>query len=372
MKTSLLSLAGFFPAVLIAPLCAQSPGAIVITTPGSATWIEEITPTGTRTIFSIGANSIFQWNDGFSLTPGSELVFDFLGGDSVVNVLGGNGVNFIGGNVTSNGNVSFVSPQADLLVSGNIAAKSVTLTTLNVDPGALLSAGNVTFSGNPASATGLTITGSIRATGGDIVLSGQRVTVTDTATLHAKGSAMIAGGSVVQLDRNSATRKLKATSGDGFVYHLGNTKAGRIEVAAGADFVHKGRLDAPRIFLEVGQNGKILKESGGILVGQVTLNGVIQKGVEGKPHEGDATSSLSPSTLKMPAIKRPDGSTVSASRTVVSNVPVSASADTARDRKSAGGSVASRAKGSSKQPMLQRASFFGMRGGSEPVKADKR
>ncbi|WP_265595037.1 hypothetical protein [Haloferula sp. BvORR071] len=373
MKTSLLPLAGILPAALVAPLFAQLPGNLTNTTPGSATWTQVATPTGTRTIFTITSDSVFEWDSGFSLTAGNELVFDFLSGNSVVNVLGGTGVNLISGNVTSNGNVSFVSPHADLVVNGNITGKSVTLSTLNADTAALLGHnGTVTFSGPAGSMTGLMVCGSIQATNGDVLLAGQRVTVTRDAQLRAKGSVLMGSGSRVDLDRDSATRKLKATSGDGFVYHLGNSKAARIEIAAGADFLHKGRLEAGRIFLEVGKDGKVLKEGGGIVVGKVEVNGVVQKGVDGGPHDADEAAALNPSTLKMPAITRPNGSRVSESRTVVSNVPVSASADSVRDRKPGSDAMASNNSGKGAKPMLQRASFFGMRGGSETVKAEKK
>lgn len=374
MKTSLLALAGMIPAAFVAPLHAQLPGNFVNSAPGTASWSQETTASGIRTIFTINANSVFQWTDGFNLAAGNELVFDFTGGDSLVNVLGGTGVNCISGSVTSNGNLSFISSQADLVVNGSITAKSVTLSTLDADPAALLSGGKVSFSGNPASNTALQIGGTIQATGGDVVFAGQRVVLTNTAVIRAKGAALIAGGSRIDVDRAAATGKIKSKAGDGFVLHLGNARASRIEVAAGTQITQKGRLEAPRIFLEVGPTGKILTEGNGVLVGSVEAKGVWDKdGVKEKGStDQDATSSLNPSTLKLPATIRPDGSKVTAARTVVSNVPVAASADSGRDRKPASSNntaVASRDKTSSK-PLVQRASFFGMRGGSETVKAE--
>lgn len=375
MKTSLLPLAGMIPAALIAPLSAQLPGNFVNTTPGSASWIQETTASGgTRTIFTINANSIFEWTSGFNLAEGNELVFDFTGGNSLVNLLGGTGVNCINGTVTSNGNVSFISPQADLVVNGSITAKSVTLSTLDTDAAALLAGGNnLTFSGSPSAGNGLQITGTIKSTGGDVVLAGQRVTLGEKAQIRAKGAALIAGGSRIDVDRAAATGKIKSKAGDGFVLHLANTRAARIEVASGMQIIQKGTMDSPRIFLEVGPAGQILTETHGIVVGQLEVSGLWNKnGVKGGGHtDQDAASSINPSTLKIPTVKRPDGSTVSSARTIVSNVPVSASADSGRDRKSATSAVASRDK-SSKQPMLQRASFFGMRGGSEPVKTENK
>jgi len=368
MKTSLLPLAGFLPAFLVAPLCAEMPGIPVLTTPGTATWSTEITPVGSRTIFKITANSIFEWASGFNLSNNDELVFDFIGGESVVNMLGGNGVNVIGGNVTSNGNVAFFSPTADLVVSGNVTAKSLTIAALDTDPVSFSSGGALAMSGDPAGFNGLFVTGQIRSTGGDIVLAGRGVDIAPGASLNAKGAARIAGGSDIRLEGTGAGRHLKEQSGSGFVLNLGSTRASKIEVAAGDLIMNRGRLDAGKgqIFLEVGNDGKILKDAAGILVGKVSINGKTVKEDAMMPNEGDSASALSPSTLKMPTVKRPDGSTYSNSRTVVSNTPISASADSSRDRKGSAAQVASRDRGP--KPMLQRASFFGMRGGSATVK----
>ncbi len=375
MNTSHLPLAGLVSAFLVAPLYAQMPGIPVLSSPGTATWVTELTPTGTRLVFQITGDSILDWSSGFNLSEGSEIFFNFTGGNSVVNMLGGNGVNTIAGNVTSNGNVAFFSPNADLVVSGSVTAESVTLSALDVDPAAFLRGGSYTLSGDPSGFNGLVVQdGNIRATGGDIVLAGREVRITKDATLHARGAARIAGGTEVTVNPGAAGRRLKVASTGGFVLNLGEAHAGRIEVAAGNEISNKGRMDvgAGRIFLEVGNSGKIVNRNSGIMVGNVSMNGRIDHGASVKPNEGDSASALSPSTLKMPAVKRPDGSTASASRTVVNNAPISASADSARDRKGSASpsQVASRDRGA--KPMLHRASFFGMRGGSTPVKAAKR
>ena len=152
---------------------------------------------------------------------------------------------------------------------------------------------------------------------------------------------------------------------------MGDTRASRIEVAAGEQITNQGRLDVgrggQRIFLEVGKNGKIARESSGIIVGNLSVNGkVVTKGSSLKPNEGDAASVISTSSLKMPALKRPDGSVAAKSRTVVNHAPISASADGGRDRKQPPQQVAGNGRGG--KPMLQRASFFGMRGGDSTEK----
>jgi hypothetical protein len=369
MKTSLFPLAGLLPAFLITSLHGQALGLPVLANPGNtATWTTENIATGTRTVFTINANSVFDWN-GFNLPSGSELVFDFVGGNSVVNMLNGTSTNVLAGNVTSNGNVGFFSPDANLVVSGNITAKSVTLSALDVDTASFLSGGSYTLSGGLMK--GLTVTGQIRAMDGDIVLAGRTVLVDTGAKLKAKGAAQIAGGTEVVVERTGSGQRLKQSSGTGFVLHLGDTRASRIEIAAGKQIVNEGRLDVGntghRIFLEVGKDGKITRDSSGLIIGNLSVNGKQEvKASSLRQNEGDAASAVSTSTLKMPALKRPDGTVASASRTLVNNAPMSASADGGRDRKRQAPQVASHDRG--RKPLLQRASFFGMRGGSTPAK----
>lgn len=369
MKTSLFPLAGLIPVILTSPLSGQSLAVPVLSTPGSATWVIENIGTGTRTVFTISSNTVFDWA-GFDLPSGSEMVFDFVGGQSVVNMLNGSGVNILGGNVTSNGNVGFFSPNADLVVTGSITAKSVTLSSLNVDAAAFNSGGTFSMSGT-GGFNGLTVMGRVRATGGDVVLAGRAVDITSNARINAKGAANIVGGSQISIAKDGTGRRVTESSGDGFVLHMGDTRASRIEIAAGKQITNEGRLDvgssSNRIFLEVGQGGKILKEASGIMIGGVSTNGKVDAdGSAVGPHEGDSASAVSSSSLKIPALKRPDGSAVSAPRTMVNNTPMSASADTGRDRKRPGQQVASSDKGA--KPMLQRASFFGMRGGDTTAK----
>lgn len=367
MTTSLCPLAGLIPAFLIAPLSlyAQMPGVPVLSS-GNATWVTELTPTGSRLVFQLTSNSVIDWSSGFNLSEGSEIFFNFTGGNTVVNMLGGTGLNSISGTISSNGNVAFFSPTADLVVSGDVTAKSVTMGALDADPAAFLSGGSYTLSGNPAGFNGLSVSGKIRATGGDVVLAGRWIDLGRDSKLRASDSVRMAAGTEITVDPSAGGRKMKVESGSGFVLNLGETRASRIEVAAGSEVTNNGRLDAGtgRIFVEVGNNGKIVNHGRGIMVGNVSLNGKVEHGASIKPNEGDSASALSPSTLKMPAVKRPDGSAVMASRTVANSAPISASADGARDRKGSVSQVASREK----KPMLQRASFFGMRGGSTTVK----
>ena len=368
MKTSLFPLAGFVPALLAAPLHAQTLGSPVLSTPGSATWVSESTSSGTRMVFTITSNSIFDWN-GFKLPSGSELVFDFVGGDSVVNMLNGTRANILAGTVTSNGNVGFFSPDAALVVTGNVTAKSVTLSTLNVDKAAFMSGGDFTLAGG--SLKNLIVSGTVKASDGDIVLAGRSVELAEEGRLYAKGTAFLAGGAEVKVARDGAGQRLKQTGDQGFVLHLGKTRASRIEIAAGKQISNEGTLsvgsDARRIFLEVGKDGKVTKDSKGIIVGNLTVNGKLEvRSSSLERNEGDSASAVSTSTLRLPALKRPDGSAAASSRMLVNHAPMSANADGGRDRKRQTQQVASHDRGN--KPMLQRASFFGMRGGDATAK----
>src|SRR5687768_15199462 len=131
MKLSLLPLAGLVPALLIVSVHGQAVGVPVLSTPGSATWLSEVTSSGTRTIFTITGDTVLDWGQ-FNLGSGSELVFDFVSGNSVVNMLNGSSTNTIAGIVTANGDVGFFSPNAPLKVTGTVTANNVTLATLDV------------------------------------------------------------------------------------------------------------------------------------------------------------------------------------------------------------------------------------------------
>jgi hypothetical protein len=363
MNITLFPLAGLLPALLVVPLHAQGLGNPVLTTPGTATWSTEVTATGSRMVFTITGNTILDWGQ-FNLGSGNELVFDFVGGESVANMLGGSAQHTIAGTVTSNGSVGFFSPGAPIRVTGNVTAKNVTIATMSVDPVSFNSGGDLSLSAVSGSA--LTVSGTVTATSGSVLLAGQEVRVRGAGSIRAAEAVRMAGGSQVDLSPNDLRRQINVSRGSGFVLHMGEARASRIEVAAGQELNVSGKLDAGsngRIFLEVGRDGKILREGSGLMVGQVSIKGEYDPdGIEIDPHEGDAAAAVSNSTVKIPALTRPDGSKASSSRTLVNEIPMSASADSGRDRKAASKEVA-KAK-----PMLQRASFFGMRGGNSVAK----
>jgi hypothetical protein len=365
MNHSLITLAGLLPALFVVPVFAQGSGEPVLATPGTATWSTELTTGGSRTVFTITGNTVLDWGQ-FNLASGNELVFDFVGGESVANMLGSGGAHIIAGNVSSNGNVAFYSPGADLIVTGNVVGKSVTLATMSPD-----AAGDGVFTlGGAGSGGHLRLTGSVEATGGDVLLAGSSTQVFNGARITATGAVLMAAGTKVTVDPNRSGAKLRAEGGDGFVLHMGETRAARIEVAASREIQNGGRLDvgtkSQRIFLEVGSGGKISQTASAIVVGDLTVSGAVdRKGVPTDLKEGDASNGLSDSSLRMPRIKRPDGSDVSKARTIVISAPTSASADGGRDRQQQSSQVAKQDKS---KPIFRSSSFFGMRGGKNVEK----
>jgi hypothetical protein len=368
MKFTLISLAGFLPALTIVPLHAQGLGSPVLSTPGTATWATETTATGSRTIFTITGNTVLDWGQ-FDLPGGSELVFDFVGGESVANLLGGSSTHTIAGTVTSNGNVGFFSPNAPLRVTGSVTAANVTLATAGVDAAAFNAGADLSLA--TVSGSTLTVAGSVTATSGSVLLAGQGVRVAATGKIRAADAVRMAGGSQVNLTQGGLRRQLNVARGSGFVLHMGETRASRIEIAASEEINISGPLDAGsesnRIFLEVGGDGKILREGSGLLIGSLSIKGQFDDdGISLYPNDGDAAVAVTSSTLKIPALTRPGGTKASESRTLVNEVPMSASADSGRDRKQSSQQVA--ARDGKAAPMLKRSSFFGMRGGDKVAK----
>ena len=346
-------------------LHAQEP---VLSTPGTATWTTETTATGTRTVFNMTKDTVFDWQR-LNLKEGSEMVFNFTGGKTVVNFLGGTKTHRIDGSVTSNGIVAFFSPTADLQVNGSIIAKGVTLATLNADAADVSDGDGFKMSGK-SGFNYLTVNGHVEATDGDVVLGGERVKVGGSAQLQASRDVLIGGGREISVAA-SGDRRLKEESGFGFVLHMGETRASRIEVAAGRSINNQGTLNAGkgRIFLAVGEGGRITNESSGVIVGDAVFEGEFVNGGVLVQDEGDAAPSVNEGTLTIPKLTRPDGTKVTPEpQTIKYTVPMSATGDARRDSSHSKRVDAQQmAQNDSSRSLLQRSSFFGMRGGKTTV-----
>ncbi len=365
MKAFTPALRAIILITLTSNLHAQEP---VLSTPGTATWTTETTATGTRTVFTLTNNTVFDWQQ-LNVKSGSELVFNFVGGKSVVNFLNGTGTHLINGSVTSNGIVAFFSPNASLRVNGSIIAKGVTLATLNADA-ADFSDGNGYELTGPGGENVLRVNGRIEATDGDVVLGGEQVSIGSAARIQASQSVLIGGGISLSVG-TSGNRKLKENSGLGYVLHKGETRGSRIEVAAGKAINNKGRLDAGtgKIFLEVGEGGLITNESNGIIVGDAAFDGEVdQGGLILVPDDGDAVPAVSEASLTLPELTRPDGTKVNKDpQTIKYSVPMSASSDAGRDSSGTQRADQRVAQNTNTSSLLQRSSFFGMRGGNTTI-----
>lgn len=373
MKRVLFTALGLAPAITGGGLVPGDPGGPVLTTPGTATWTTQTTDTGTQAIYSITDNTILDWGQ-LEVPFGDELVFDFVGGSNgtVSNLLGSGTTHSIDGSVFSNGNVGFFSGGSDLVVNGSITAASVTLTTLSVDAADILDGGAISMTGSGFNF--LSIGGDVTATDGDVVMAGAFIDVDDTANISAAGTLYMGGHSESATLYETGRYRLFGT-GMGFVLNLGEGNASKIDIRAGTEIANAGRIQAGgagngQIYLEVGPGGQVTNEGSGIIVGATTVSGYYDdNGTTFTPDEGDAATAVNSSALKIPSLRRPDGSKLSREQLIRSDAPMAASADASRDRNRSALAIA---KNNGKGSLMKRASFFGMRGGKSADKKKKR
>ncbi len=355
---------------------AQSP---TVLTPGTSTESVEAISTGTRTTFTLTGNTILSWEQ-LNLAKGSELVYDFVSGDRVLNLLSGSSRHTINGTVTSNGIVAFYSPNANFDMKGSITAKGIVLSALGGDANEFFSGNGYTLNGGSGS-NSLFVDGVVTATGGDVVLAGPIVDIGGNAVIGASGSVLVGGGSDIRISE-TGHRKLSNSSTDGEILHMGVITGSVIELKAGGSVSNEGLIDAGagQIYIEVGEDMQITNESNGVIIGEdVFTSETITEGVVIVPDEGDSPPTVSQGTLNVPELTRPDGTIVTVQQKVSANAPVSASGDIGRDAAtkntkgsggdpgtvSGSGQVASNRGGA--RSLLQRSSFFGVRGGGKTV-----
>jgi hypothetical protein len=371
MKRVLFTALGLAPAITGGGLVPGDPGGPVLTTPGTATWTTETTDSGIRAIYSITGDTVLDWGQ-LDVPFGDELVFDFVdgsAGNNVANMLGGGTVHSIDGSVWSDGNVGFFAGGSDLVVNGSVTAASVILTTLSVDAADLLDGDDTTLTGSGLNF--LSIDGDVTATSGDLTLAGGFIDIDDSASLNAAGRLGIAGFNQQVVMKDNGKIRSDESTGMGFVLSLGTSSASRIEIVAGTEIANAGRLQTHnggngQIYLEVGPGGQITNEGSGLIVGAAEIVGNYDDdGTTFGPDEGDAATAVNSSALKIPALRRPDGSRVSRGQVIRKDATMAASADAGRDRNR--GSLAVANRGS----LMKRASFFGMRGGKGADKAKK-
>jgi hypothetical protein len=357
MKRWMSWLWALLPGVAWAGLVPGAPGGPVVLTPGTASWDCVTTGTGTRTEYTLTGDTVLDWGR-FLLPAGDELVFS--GGAGVVNLLGGTREHRIDGMVTADGAVGFFADGAGLRVTGRVTGTSVTLATLGTgDAAAFLAGGAYAMDATAAGLRVMTVDGAVTATAGDVVVAGEFVNVRGGANIEAAGAVRLAGGRSVTVAADGRWR-LGTGGTTGVVQHLGESRGGEVEIEARQEVANAGRIEGARVFLEVGRGGKILNEGSGVIVGQVRVKGRYDNdGTVLGGDEGDAVVAANSSLLKLPDLKRPDGSTASRARELRKDVPMTASSDSQRDR-----AAAAQLAKQPAAPLLRRLSFFGMRGGA--------
>jgi hypothetical protein len=365
MKSRPTLLIGALSHVILTAWPAQASN-FAVSTPGSATWEVFETDLGSKTVFRIESDTVLNWDD-FQLGSGSELVFDFVGGSVVTNQLAGGGVKSIDGNVISNGVVGFFAPEGDIIVNGSITAKGVVVSTLEGDA-TVMTQGGVLQQAADSPGGQVRVTGDIRATGGDVLLAGREVVMRSTAVIEATGSVLVAGSAMVGVSL-TGDQMLASEGESGSIRHLGQVMASRVEMVAGSSLRNGGQIDAGagKVFLTVGESGQIKERATAVIVGDSAMDGLIVSGKEvdmvAVEIEGDSTAAVSDASLRMPALRRPDGSTVSGSRTVTSTSTMSASSDAAKARAVERDVARTVSTGNERASLIQRGSLFGLRGG---------
>lgn len=341
-------------------LCPGSPGGPVVEGPGAVNCGCTAIAGGTRTTYSVAGDTVLRWTD-FHLGAGDELIFDFANADdSVANLLLGS-THRIDGLVQSNGRVGFFA-QGDLSVSGRVEAREVTLSALDLqDPAAFLDGGDFAMQGDVLRQ--LAVTGEVEATAGDVRLAGDLVRVSGDAGLQADGAVRIGAGQQVAMAA-SGQRRVSATGGVGVLLHLGDTRGAELELVASGELANAGRLEAAagfgKVYLEVGNGGTILNEGTGVIIGQPVITGNFDSdGVILGPDADDTLPVVNSSVVRIPTVKRPDGSVAAKARTVETTAAASASADALRKPVKREKRIARQSKS-----LVRRQSFFGMRGGT--------
>ena len=357
MKRWMSWLWALLPGAAWAGLVPGSPGGPVVLTPGTASWDCVTTVIGTRTEYTLTGDTVLNWGR-FLLPAGDELVFS--GGAGVVNLIGGTREHRIDGIGAADGVIGFFADGAGLRVNGSVTGRSVTLATLGTgDAVAFLTGGGYAMNATAAGLRVMTVDGSVTATGGDAVVAGEFVNVRGGAKLEATGAVRLAGGRSVTVAADGRWR-LGTSGSTGVVQHLGESRGSEVEIEARQEVANAGRIEGARVFLEVGRGGKILNEGSGVIVGRVKIKGRYDNdGTVLGGDEGDAVVAANSSLLRLPELKRPDGSTASRARDLRKDVPMTASSDSQRDR-AASVQIAKKPAA----PLLRRLSFFGMRGGA--------
>ncbi len=227
-----------------APVLPQSgsffAGAGTIATAGSRLTVEQSSQRG-----------IVDWSS-FSIGAGGTVRFENGAGATLNRVTGGD-ASSIFGTLSASGSVYLINPHG--VVIGNTGVVTTggdfVASTLDVDPDAFVTGGDLTFQG--ASTAQVRNLGSISSTGGDIYLIAHSVR-NDGSISAPAGNAGLAAGSEVLLTEGQAAggRRVFVTAGTGAVETGNAIEAAQVELAA-AD---------GNIYALAGDNGGIVRATG--------------------------------------------------------------------------------------------------------------
>ena len=383
------------------PLCSgQHPGTPELISGAASCFYNEVNGVG-QTLIRLDDTSIIRWDHLGLRDPASSLTFEWNGGAATAAVINrleraplGQRQQTIAGTIEFlDGALIVNSPNAELSIRGNVAARSLIITTHNLDP----AMEQQLLSGQPADFTGsahpLTVIGGhIVATVGDLVLAGAYVLNSagqnpadgPAQILAQNGSLRIFGGQNFRLlpSGNERIQRLPGHEG-GFLNNSQTIRAGQhLEIVAESEIMNNGRFEAGPVtgqaYLRVDIGGTILNHPNAI-ISAVVINSSVQivgMGQTIEPDEGDSPSPLSTGISRFPLVNRP-GEVQSSRRVVVyENAPTTGSASSQRQRsnRSVGASprrntqVASNTTASRGTHLARGQSFFGLRGGARAKK----
>ncbi|MDB5953940.1 filamentous hemagglutinin N-terminal domain-containing protein [Ramlibacter sp.] len=237
---------------------AQATGAQVIA--GQASLVRSGNNLVVTTQNAPGTNhSALNWQS-FSVPAGSITQFDQPSAASTsINRVVGPDPSAIFGTLRSNGRLVLVNPAGIAVGTGAVVdTAGFTASTLQMSEADAI-AGRMRFS-NQGNSAGLTVGGTIRAQGGDIVLVAPNVQTASTALIQSDGATILAAGQKVEISgRGLEGIHLDVQAGDQAV-NLGTLRGDAVGIFAGT-LRHSGLVQAQAVSIAGGK--VVLQATGG-------------------------------------------------------------------------------------------------------------
>jgi filamentous hemagglutinin family protein len=355
-------------------LCPGLDGNPELMTPGTATCA--LDPGGNATI-SMSDASLIRWEQ-FNIDEGQTFNFNFLGGaanKTVVNFTTGSRRNSIEGNLISNGRVILVTPGQRLSISGMIQAESFLASTIEADDlNELLNNQSTSFGAGPSGGRLLRVEpgASLEATGGDLVLAGEVVSISGGAAVLAPvGSVRTVAAEEFTL-ANAGAERVNITTHAPFANVLtnGRVEAANVEMKASAEITNGGLIQTGggvgKVYLRVGPGGSVINAGTGLINGILEVTpSLTNDGGFIDPTTGDAATTVKSSVSRFPALRRP-GEKPGKETLVVDTGGVAASVDNSQARSAR----RSQNVAANRSALHRKSSFFGLRGGATRKKRE--